>query len=93
MQICIGSKFGHEVSPLALVFKVVHQVASCIATVPLIALFALSVGIDLVSSSARITSVKSQKGVSVTDNRTQRTPGLPGSDIKDVKQKITWMLT
>ena len=40
-------------------------------TLPLIALLALSVGIDLVSSSARVTSVKSQQGVLVTDIRTQ----------------------
>ena len=39
---------------------------------PWIALLALSVSIDLVSSSARITSVKFQKHDSVTDIRTQR---------------------
>ena len=45
---------------------------------------ALSVSIELVSSSARVTSVKSQQGVSLTDGQTSgpkdRTPGLPGSD-------------
>ena len=47
---------------------------------------ALSVSIDLVSSSARVTSVKFQQGGGVTDGRTSgpkdRTPGLPGSDKK-----------
>ena len=35
---------------------------------------ALSVSIGLVSSSARVTSVKSTQGVSVTDGRTDRHP-------------------
>ena len=43
---------------------------TCIATLPWIALLALSVGIELVSSSTRVTSVKSQQGVSRTDRRT-----------------------
>ena len=47
-----------------------------IATLPWIALLALSVSIELVSSSARVTSVKFQQGVvlthSLTDIRTQR---------------------
>ena len=41
--------------------------ATCIATLPWIALLALSVHIDLVSSSARVTSVKSTQGVGLTD--------------------------
>ena len=49
-----------------------------------IALLALSVSIELVSSSARVTSVKSTKGLGRTDGQTSgpkdRTPGLPGSD-------------
>ena len=50
--------------------------ATCIATLPWIALLALSVHIDLVSSSARVTSVKSQQGVSRTDRQTDgRTSG------------------
>ena len=57
---------------------------TCIATLPGIALLALSVSIDLVSSSARVTSVKFQQGVLVCDGGTSgpkdRTPGLPGSD-------------
>ena len=40
--------------------------ATCIATLPWIALLALSVSIELVSSSARVTSVKSAKGVVVS---------------------------
>ena len=43
---------------------------TCIATLSWIALFALSVSIGLVSSSARVTSVKSQKGGSRTDRQT-----------------------
>ena len=58
---------------------------TCIATLPGIALLALSVGIDLVSSSARVTSVKSNQTL-LTHSRTTgpnyRTPGLPGSDKK-----------
>ena len=78
--ICVGSNFGHQMALLC------HQVAPralphCIA---LIALLTLSVGIDLVSSSARVTSVKFQQGVWRTDRQTSgpknRTPGLPGSD-------------
>ena len=51
---------------------------------PWIALLALSVSIELVSSSARVTSVKSYKRQFVCDGQTSgpidRTPGLPGSD-------------
>ena len=51
---------------------------------PWIALLALSVSIDLVSASARVTSVKFQKRDSLSDGQTSgpidRTPGLPGSD-------------
>ena len=75
--ICIGSKFGHQVVLLALVLKLATRLHHCIATLPSIALLALSVGIELVSSSARVTSVKSQQGVSLTHSlthyiRTQR---------------------
>ena len=41
---------------------------TCIATLPWIALLALSVSIDLVSSSARVTSVKSAQGLGVTQS-------------------------
>ena len=58
--------------------------ASWIATLPWIALLELSVSIELVSSSARVTSLKFHKGVGLTDGRTSgpkdRTPGFPGSD-------------
>ena len=40
---CIGSKFGHLVAPLALVPKLAARLHHCIATLPLIALLALSV--------------------------------------------------
>ena len=41
---------------------------------------ALSVSIDLVSSSARVTSVKSAQRLVLTSRPKDRTPGLPGSD-------------
>ena len=75
---CIRSKFGHQVAPLALLgSKVGHQVVDVtrIATLLWNALSALSVGIELivsielVSSSARVTSVKS---ATVRENRTHR---------------------
>ena len=58
--------------------------ATCIATLPWIALLALSASIELVSSSARVTSVKSQKGLLLSELETlgpiDRTPGIPWSD-------------
>ena len=59
---------------------------SCIATLPWIALLALSVSIDLLSSSARVTSVKFQKHLVRTSGPKDRTPGLPGSDKKETLQ-------
>ena len=42
-----------------------------------------SVGIELVSSSARVTSVKSQKALGLSDIQTHRSdPGIAGSDKK-----------
>ena len=51
---------------------------------------ALSVSIELVSSSARVTSVKSAKGVSVTDGHpdTKIGPGTPGSDKKGPQKRV-----
>ena len=46
-----GCEFGHQV--LGITLKV-----TCIATLPWIALLALSISIETVSSSARVTSVK-----------------------------------
>ena len=73
-------KFGPQMAPLALVanlttrWRHLHCLQSwppgcvtCIATLPWIAILTLSVSIDLVSSSARVTSVKSAKGVLLTD--------------------------
>ena len=66
----IGCKFGHQMAPLALIFGLSVAVGwvSSIVTGPWNALLALSVSvsIEFVSSSARITSVKFQKGQSVT---------------------------
>ena len=59
---------------------------TCIATLPWIILLALSVSIELVSSSARVTSVKSdlislhKVSDGVTSGPIDQTPGLPGSD-------------
>ena len=64
---CIGSKFGHQLAPFALFPKLATRLHHCIATLPWIALLALSVSIELVSSSARVTSVKFHKGVLVSD--------------------------
>ena len=57
----IGSTSGHQMPPFTAPGWV-----RCIATLPGIARLTLSVGIELVSSSARVTSVKSQQGVSVS---------------------------
>ena len=63
-------KFGHQVQNLVIRWRHLHWFqccppgwVTCIATLPGIALLTLSVGIDLVSSSARVTSVKFQKFV------------------------------
>ena len=64
---CIGSKFGHQLAPFALLPKLATRLHHCIATLPWIALLALSVSIELVSSSARVTSVKSYKPLVVSD--------------------------
>ena len=55
------------------------------ATLPWIDLLALLlVGIVLVSLSARVTSVKSAQGLSLSSGPIDRTPGIPGSDKKMV---------
>ena len=55
---CICSKFGHQVAPLALVpnLATLADVPNCTTSL-WIALLALSVSIEFVSSSARVTSV------------------------------------
>ena len=75
----ISCKFDQQVGLLASVANLairwpcLHQLqiwppggATCIATLPWIALLASSVCIELVSSSARVTSVKSTKCLSLT---------------------------
>ena len=47
-----------------------------------------SVGIELVSSSDRVTSVKFQKGVLERSRPIDRTPGIPGSDKKIKKRDV-----
>ena len=80
----MGSNFGHQVALLALVTSLQPGGATCIATLPWNVLLALSVSIGLVSSSARVTSVKFQKPLSVCQFETtgpiDRTPETPGSD-------------
>ena len=83
---CIRCKFDHQITPLALVanlatrWRHLHCIqrwppdcVTCIATLPWIALLALSVSIELVSSSARVTSVKSQQGL-LTQSLTEGHP-------------------
>ena len=62
---------GHLVAPFAFFAKLASRLHHCIDTLPWIALLALSVSIELVSSSARVTSV-TKVAQSVTDIRTQR---------------------
>ena len=83
---CISSNFGHQMAALALVAKLATRwrrlyqlqiwppIIICITTLPWIALLALSVSIEFVSSSARVTSVKSAQTYSylVRDNQTHR---------------------
>ena len=60
--------------------------ATCIAILPEILLLVSSVSIKLVSSSARVTSVKSEQGIVVGNTRTRsaeselQTPCTHGSD-------------
>ena len=75
---CICSKFGHQVVPLALVpklaircYKFGHQVASHCLGSPYWH-YQLSVSMELVSSSAKVTSVEFWKGIVCTDTRTHR---------------------
>ena len=92
----MGSNFGHQMALLALVTSLQPGGATCIATLhalPWNVLLALSVSIGLVSSSARVTSVKFQKPLSVCQFETtgpiDRTPETPGSakksGIRDMK--------
>ena len=84
---CIGSKFGHQLAPFALLPKLATRLHHCIATLPWIALLALSVSIELVSSSARVTSVKSYT-TSWSDGQTSgpkdRTPPLHQGQLRGV---------
>ena len=60
---CIGSTFSHQVAPLALFPKLATRSRHLHCYIGLDCLLALSVSIELVSSSARVTSVKFQKGL------------------------------
>ena len=70
LSIYIGYKFCHQMALLELVQNFTTRLTgwvTCISTLPWIALLALSVSIDLLSPSARVTSVKFQKPLSVSD--------------------------
>ena len=61
-------------APFELFAKLATRMRNLRSTLPWIALLALSVSIDLVSSSARVTSVKFQKHLVLTDGRTDGHP-------------------
>ena len=67
-------KIGHQVAPLALVASLATRWLGSTL------LLALSVGIELVSSLARVTPVMSQTGLGVGDIRLK--PKMGGSDKK-----------
>ena len=73
---CIGSKFGHLVHDITSKVPKLATRLSHIATLPWNAFLSLSVSIQFVSSSARVTSVKFHKRrsltQSLTDNSTHR---------------------
>ena len=67
---------------------------TCIATLPLNAFLALAVGIDLVTSSARVPSVKSQKCLSLTERHLDPTigPQVYLGPIKSAVVETNWLL-
>ena len=69
---------------------------TCIITLPWIALLAISVSIELLSSSARVTSVKSAQGPVLTQLETlghiDRAPGMPRSDKELMLQSQKYLL-
>ena len=98
----MSCNFDHQMAPLALVANLptrwchLHCFQSLLPLPYLncyITLLALSVSIVLVSSSAKVTSVKSQQR---TDGRTSepnyQTPGLPGSDKNPNTNKLSWVI-
>ena len=64
----ISSKFGHQMASLALVPKLATRLPHMHCHITFNCPLALSVGIDLVSSTARVTSVKSTQGVGVRED-------------------------
>ena len=88
---CISSKFGHQMASVELVLKLATRLHHCIATFPWIALLALSVGIELASSSARVTSVKSQQPLGRTDRHPD--PKSPGPQVYLGTIKIVFLFT
>ena len=80
----MNCKFGHQVVPLALVSILATRWRHLHCYIAWDCPLTSSVGIELLSSSARVTSVKSAKPLVVTDGHRprpiDRTPGTPGSD-------------
>ena len=79
---CNQCKWRHQVTSLPKFEGCPPGWVTCIATLPWITLLTLSVSIKLVSLSARVTSVKFQKGLGLTHNSTHRSDQVerPGSD-------------
>ena len=73
----MGSKVGHQVATIA-------NVTNMSTRLHHIAFIGIIVDIELVSSSARVTSVKSAKGFVLSENHSD--PKTPGSD----KNKINF---
>ena len=79
---CISRKFAHQIALLVLTTRL-HYLYCYIA------LLALSVSNELVSSSARVTSVKSAQHESLTDGQPDPTIG-PQVDLGPIKRITLW---
>ena len=90
--------FGNELSveggrggtPFPLKTNLLKLAPICIAILPDIALLVSSVSIELVSSSARVTSVKSAEPLRQRPIPIDQTPGTHGSDKKQQICISTW---
>ena len=81
-QNIIGSNVGQHLEMLEIWPQ---GCVNCIVTLPCIALLALPVSIELVSSSVRVNSVKFHKPSLEKVRPIDRTPGIPGTDKKLAK--------
>ena len=66
--ICFDCNFGHQMAPIASIANLAMSWCHKQCTLPITGLLASSVGIELVSSLKRVTSIKSQQGVWPTNN-------------------------